>query len=255
VGVIDIHTHVLHGLDDGARTVEESVAMLELAAADGTTDLVATPHANSRFPFRPDLVAERIAALEGRSPVRLHRGCDFRLQSDTIEDALRSPAKYAINGRTYLLVEFPDLSLFPNTDLVLAPLLDAGLVPIVTHPERHRDLQSRPDDLARWIGMGCAVQITAGSLTGAFGERPRAAAELFVARGLAHVVASDAHDIGRRPPRLSVAHALVADRWGEEAAQALFVDHPRAALTGEAFDTTAQPRAPRKRRWFSFLRG
>ena len=157
VEFVDIHSHVLYGLDDGVRTAADSRAMLEMAAAGGTTDLVATPHANSRYPFESAVVDAQIAELGAASPVRLHRGCDFRLQSDTIEDALQHPSKHAINQLSYLLVEFADVAMFAHTDEVLLQLLGAGLVPIITHPERHGQLRHRPDDLARWIGFGCYV--------------------------------------------------------------------------------------------------
>lgn len=154
---VDIHAHILHGLDDGARSLEESCAMLAMAAAGGTTDIVATPHANSRYPWDPARVDARLAELDERSPLRVHRGCDFRLQPDTIEDALAHPAKYTINGRSYLLVEFPELSLFSHTEHVLERLIDVGLAPVITHPERHRSLPGRHADLAHWMGRVVAV--------------------------------------------------------------------------------------------------
>jgi protein-tyrosine phosphatase len=152
---VDIHTHVLHGLDDGAKTLQDSVAMLKLAAAAGTTDIVATPHASGQYVFRPDLIDQRITELQPLVDVRIHRGCDFHLQMNNINDALADPDKYTINGRGYLLVEFPELSIFSSTDEILLELLDGGLVPIITHPERNANLQRKLDDLARRIELGC----------------------------------------------------------------------------------------------------
>jgi hypothetical protein len=96
---VDIHSHVLYGLDDGAKTIEESVAMLAIAEASGTTDIVATPHANSQFEFRPDVVSRRIEELQARTRVRIHSGCDFHLHVDNIQDALAHPERYTIRPR------------------------------------------------------------------------------------------------------------------------------------------------------------
>ena len=170
MGYVDIHSHVLYGIDDGARTREQSVEMLQLAAQSGTSDIVATPHANGQYAFDPEIVEERIAELSARTKLRIYPGCDFHLQFDNIEDALTHPEKYTINHKGYLLVEFPDVGVFTETDAILARLLDGGMVPIVTHPERNRELQRRVDDLARWVANGCYVQVTAGSFEGTFGK-------------------------------------------------------------------------------------
>src|SRR5206468_1318953 len=148
---------------DGPRTREQSVEMLELAAQSGTTDIVATPHANWRYVFEPEVIEERIAELSADTELRIYPGCDFHLQSDNIEDALAHPEKYTINHKGYLLVEFPDLSIFTDADAVLMRLLDGGMVPIITHPERNRELQRRLDDLASWVEQGSYVQVTAGA--------------------------------------------------------------------------------------------
>lgn len=249
VEFIDIHSHVLHGLDDGARDFDDTCAMLQMAAAGGTTDIVATPHANSRYPFDPAAISARLNELQGRSPLRVHRGCDFRLQSDTIDDALTHPTKYTINQKCYLLAEFPEHTVFSHTENVLARLLDVGIVPIITHPERHRELPTRFDDLARWIDMGCYLQVTAGSLTGRFGRGARAHARRLVARGLVHFVASDAHDTRSRPPTLGEAYRELVQEWGETAVRPLFSDNPRAVLAGEPFDSFVKPLRQR-RRWY-----
>ncbi len=253
-GFIDIHSHVLYGLDDGAKTREESVAMLELAARSGTTDIVATPHANGMYAFDPDLIDERIAELSPLTTVRIHRGCDFHLQADNIEDAIAHPEKYTVDGKGYLLVEFPDVAVFHNTRDILARLLDEGMVPIITHPERNRELQRRLDDLGKWVESGCYVQVTAGSCLGRFGRAAKACAESLIEAGLAHFIASDAHDCERRPPTLDAAYAALVEEWGEDRIRPLFVDNPRAVLTGDAVDYEYQGRSPKARKWYRFWR-
>ncbi len=129
---------MLFGLDDGARTMEDSLAMVRMAAERGTTDLVATPHANLQFKFNPELIAERMAQLEKAAGgvLRLYTGCDFHLSYDNIQDAIEHPRKYTINQQRYLLVEFSELLVFKNTEDIFARLRDAGMTPIITHPER-----------------------------------------------------------------------------------------------------------------------
>jgi protein-tyrosine phosphatase len=252
VGYVDIHSHILYGLDDGAKTPEESLDMLQLAASAGTTDIVATPHANGQYAFNPELIEQRITELSAGAPIRIHRGCDFHLQFDNIQDALAHPEKYTINHKTYLLAEFPDLSIFVNTEQILSQLLDHGMIPIITHPERNDKLQRRVDDLARWVDIGCYVQVTAGSCTGRFGKKAKLCAETLMKRGLVHFIASDAHDRRHRPPSLSGAYDALAEQWGEEAIQPLFVDHPRAVLTGDPIEFEFQPAVVRRRKWYHF---
>lgn len=254
MGFVDIHSHVLYGLDDGAKTREESLELLDIAARSGTTDLVATPHANSRYPFRPDLIAALVEELGGASPVHLYPGCDFHLQFDNIEDASANPDKYTINHRSYLLVEFPEMSVFPETEAILGRLVDAGMIPIISHPERNLHLRERYDDLGQWIGDGCYVQVTAASFTGLFGRAAKSSAHELLARGLVHFVASDAHDPRHRTTRLDAAYAALVERWDEDLIAPLFIDNPRAVVLGEAIDFEFPPSAPKARKWYQFFR-
>ena len=224
-----------------------------IAVANGTTDIVATPHANGRYTYDPAIIDARIAELAARvSGIRIHRGCDFHLQVDNIEDAMAHPQKYTVNQKSYLLVEFPDFSIFPNTEEILQRLLDGGMVPIITHPERNTALQRRMDQLARWVEFGCYVQVTASSLTGLFGKRPKAYADQLVARGLAHFVASDAHDLKFRPPTLEGAYQYLAGKWDEQAIRPMFVENPAAVLTGDSIDFEFEPRPTARRKWYQF---
>jgi len=253
VGFVDIHSHVLYGLDDGAKRLEDSVAMLELARTSGTSDIVASPHASGKYKYRPELVDARIAELNAAAHgIRVHRGCDFHLQMDNIENALADPQKYSINGAGFLLVEFPDLSVFADPEAILLRLLDGGLTPIITHPERNGPLQKRIDDLARWVDSGCYVQVTAGSITGGFGKAAKATAETLLGRGLVHFVASDGHDCVHRPPRLDEAFELLASESGEETVRPLFVENPAAVLRGEPPECDVVLGTQRSRKWYQF---
>src|SRR5713226_9366773 len=149
--------------------------MLRLAAESGTSDLVASPHSNHQFKFDPEIVAEKIEELRRAAGgiVRIHTGCDFHLSFDNIQDSLQHPRKYAINHKNYVLVEFSDLLIPKTTDEVFYQMQAAGMVPIITHPERNMLLQQRLDKLAQWIESGCLVQVTAQSFLGGFGKHAK----------------------------------------------------------------------------------
>jgi len=248
--MVDIHSHILWGLDDGAETLDQSLAMLKIAAESGATDIVATPHANYRYAFQPALVAQRIgevSAASGGRP-RIHAGCDFHLSFDNVQDALEHPTKYTIDGGRYLLVEFPDTAL-TGMGAALGALLQRGLVPVMTHPERQPELRRITPDFEAWIHMGCLVQVTAQSLLGRFGKHAEESAWEMIRRGFAHIVASDAHDDKDRVPRLDEAFEAVRSRAGRPCAQLLFVDNPQAVIAGESVATEIPRRPSRFRFW------
>jgi len=248
---VDIHSHVLYGLDDGAKTLEESVAMMEIAARDGTTDIVGTPHSDQTYQFQPEVIVERVgelnAALGGR--IQVHHGCDFHLHFDNIQDCLANPAKYTINNKRYLLVEFANTQIAKTTEEVFGRMTCADITPVITHPERNPLLQRRMEDLAHWVRLGCLVQVTAQSFLDRFGKRARHAADELMERRMVHFVASDAHDTDDRTPVLGEAFAYLATRYGADKAKALFSDHPRATLTGQYLEVE-EPAVVKKRKWF-----
>jgi protein-tyrosine phosphatase len=240
-------------VDDGSPSLDISLEMLRQAARHGTSQMVATPHANLDYPYDPAVIAERFAELQAAndSGMKLHLGCDFHLAYEYIEDALANPRKYTIAGGAYLLVEFSDFVILKTTGEIFSSLLRHGMRPVITHPERNLLLQKRLDDLGEWVAMGCGIQVTGQSLLGDFGSRAQKFAERLLDEGLVHVVASDAHDLEHRPPRLDLAYERVAGEWGEEGARHLFVENPGAVLgSGNWAGVTAK----RKRRFFSFLR-
>lgn len=259
VFMVDIHCHLLPGLDDGPETIEESLEMVEMALADGITHIAATPHSNDVYPFDCErnlgVCRELAGRLEGR--LTLTTGCDFHLSYENVEAATASPERFALNQKKYLLLEFADFALPPFLDQALGRLQQAGLKLIVTHPERNPLVRASRERLRGWIEAGCYVQITGQSLTGRFGPAAERAALEYLDRGWAHFVASDAHNVGRRPPRLRQAYDLVAARRGPQAARALFHDNPLAALRGDPLPWAPDPDeaetpAPARRRFFFF---
>lgn len=256
--MVDIHSHFLPGLDDGAKTVEDSLAMIEMAAADGTTHLVGTPHCNAKYKFSLERNRALLAELQARvgSRIRLLSGCDFHLSYENLQQALADKSPFTINQGDYLLAEFSDYALAPNTFELLHNLRLHGIFPIITHPERNPLLHERGlKFLARLVEMECPVQVTAASFTGRFGRRAQEFAEELLAHRLVHIVASDAHDTRDRPPRLSPAREAVAALAGEDVARALFVENPRAVIDNCPLPYLPTPAVPpkrqrRKRFWF-----
>jgi protein-tyrosine phosphatase len=242
-------------VDDGARTIEDSLAMVRMAAEHGTTDIVATPHASPAYKFDSERNRDRLAQIEEAAGgvLRLHTGCDFHLSFDNIQDAIEHPSKYTIDHKNYLMVEFSDMLVFHNTAEIFGRLMDAGMVPVITHPERNPLLRQRIEAIASWVAFGARVQVTAQSLTGRFGKRAKAFSEELLNQGLVHVIASDGHDIVHRPPCMDEAFAWLTSNYSEETATLLCVTNPEAALDSKPMQkaTVGETRAP-KRSWFKF---
>ena len=232
--MIDIHCHILPEVDDGPKTWEMAAEMVRIAVADGIEHIVATPHADDQYAFDRGLCAaalERLQGVAGKS-LALTLGCDFHFSYDNVQDALSHPARYAIGETPYLLLEFSDYAISPQTLDVLRGLRQAGLVPIVTHPERNLLMQRSPGEVLRLIECGCPVQVTASSLTGGWGEAARRTALWLLEHDAVHALATDAHSAKNRPPRLSAAREAAAQHVGGDVARALVDDNPRAIIAG-----------------------
>jgi protein-tyrosine phosphatase len=256
--MVDVHCHILPGLDDGPDDFELSLAMAESAIADGITHVVATPHSSNEYFFNYSRVKELRDELEAKIGGRLvlATGCDFHLNPENL-DALRADApRFCINQRDYLLVEFNEFSIPPAMDQTLHEIQLLGLRPVITHPERNAILRAQPQRLARWVRLGCFIQVTAGSLTGSFGPGAQKDAWRWIADGLVHFVASDAHNMRGRPLRLRVAFDLVQEQFGEEKSRALFVENPMAAFEGRDLphvpELHDERKISRRKRFFFF---
>ena len=256
--MVDLHCHILPGLDDGPKSMDVSLAMAEDAIADGISHIVATPHASSTHSFEYQRVCaarDELAACLGER-LALATGCDFHLNVENLDAIRRDPRPFCINQKDYLLVEFNEFSIPPAMDQTLHHLQLAGLHPIVTHPERNAILRTRPERLQTWIAHGSYVQITAGSLTGVFGPVAQECAWSLLAKGWVHFISSDAHNTERRPLKLKFAFDEVANQLGEERARALFVENPGAAFGGQPLpylpEVSVAPEPPRRKRFFFF---
>jgi protein-tyrosine phosphatase len=231
--MIDIHCHILPGVDDGPADIGTSMMMLRTAAEDGITHIVATPHFVCEGTGSVADIQSRLAELRERvgeegTPLMLHAGADIRLSPGLIERIGKRDIP-TINGSRYFLLELPEI-IPPNIERFF---FDAGLkslVPIITHPERNSGLLSRPERITSLREAGALYQLTAMSITGEFGDDVQRFSRLLVKRGAVDFVATDAHDPVWRKPNLSRAHGSVIRMSGEREARRIFLENPSAVL-------------------------
>jgi protein-tyrosine phosphatase len=243
--LIDIHCHILPEVDDGPKSWDVAVEMCRMAAADGITHLVATPHSNDRYHFDHLYLrgcVERLQSLAGPAP-KLSLGCDFHLSYDNLQSVLEFPGRYTIAGSRYLLVELSDFSIPVQTGDWFFKLANCGVTAIITHPERNAILRQSPQRVIEWVEMGCVVQVTANALSGFWGPRVQRVAEWLLEHEAVHVVASDAHDTKNRTPVLSAAKEALTAVCGDEVAKALVEENPRAILEGQSLPYFPKPAA------------
>jgi protein-tyrosine phosphatase len=196
----------------------------------------------------------------GRNQLVFSIGCDFHLSFENIEDAIAHPRRYTIAAKQYLLVELSDYGIPPQVNDGLFELQSAGMVPIITHPERNAILQRRPERILEWVDAGCLVQVTASAITGFWGPIAKRVAMWLLEHDGVHVLATDAHDDKNRPPILSEARDAVSKRFGADVARALVLDNPAAIVAGQPLpiprhapsrDPQAKERVKNDKRGFS----
>ena len=260
--MVDIHHHLLWGVDDGAKDFATSLAMAKACAQDGVTHVVCTPHANGQFNYDPDGNKLKVAELQERLkaddvPLSVGLGCDFHLSYDNVMEAKVSPTKFSVNGLGYLMVEIPDYGVPSGLTETFYELQLAGLTPILTHPERNPTLQQDYSRLGEWMRGGVLVQVTGDSVTGKMGRKAEKLAHLLLRQRWVHFIASDAHNLSSRPPRLSEAKALIAKKYGESYAEALLETNPMAVFEGKALAAIDEPQGlyedVREKSWWQRL--
>jgi protein-tyrosine phosphatase len=241
--VVDIHSHILPEVDDGSKSWEMSVAMCRMAAADGITHQVATPHANDRYPYDRAYLQGLVAHLQQLvgDALTLSLGCDFHLSYDNLQDVLANPARYSIEGSRYMLVELSNYSIPQQTTDCFLKLGDRGITAVITHPERNPILRENLQRVVEWAEQGCVIQVTGSSFTGFWGERTRRAAHWLLEHDAVHVLATDAHDTEKRVPVLSTARGAVAEICSEEVAEALVEANPRAIIHSQPLPYFPRP--------------
>lgn len=239
--MIDIHSHIIPGIDDGSSSMSESIEMLRAAARAGVTLIVATPHCFSypRSPRTPDIahslekLAKTAACDSEASKVELSMGAEIMLDPGVWEVLSRGGIPPLGGSGVHILVELPMLSVPEYTEKTLFQLKAGGYVPIIAHPERNYELSQDLEMLKRFIQMGVLVQVDAGSIVGAYGNMAEESSLKMLRCNMCHFVASDAHQAGAYSRLLPEARRCVADIMGEDAARTLFEANPRSVLEGK----------------------
>lgn len=236
---VDVHCHLLAGLDDGPDTLEESIALCGALVADGITSVVASPHQLERYNRENTLavieakIAELVSELQKLAiPLEIVPGADVRIDERLAKLLDVGEISTIANLGRQLLLELPH-EFIVNPLSTIAMLGKRGIQTIMTHPERHRYLRGSVSGPRSWVQAGAVVQVTAGSLLGEFGNSANEHAWRLVEAGVAGLVASDAHGAQQRPPRMGEALALVSRVMGEEVARRICLENPWRVLKGE----------------------
>lgn len=232
--MIDLHCHLLPSIDDGARNISESIALAKVAYESGITHVVCTPHIHDGY-FNNDIeIIESThgifkSALEREGiPLKSHFAAEVRINPNIISmvQEERVPFLGYFDGQPVLLLELPHSHIPPGTEQLIQWLKKQGIVPMVAHPERNRDILANYNK-ANWLrGKGVLFQLTAGAITGTFGQRVQDCVFKLLNDGFADIIATDAHNMSKRPPELAGAYQLVKDEFGVASAEDLCTNNP-----------------------------
>lgn len=223
--MIDLHCHLLPGIDDGPENMEESLALAQSAVDQGITHVLCTPHHNNGRYENPKAsiiaaVAElQIALDETQIPLTVLEGQEVRITGELIEDLNEDNLLFTDLNDTYLLIEFPSADVPAFSETLLFELRGMGKIPVIVHPERNRFFMEDPDRLIPFLEMGCLAQLTAPSIVGIFGKKIQKTAHEMVERNLVQMVASDAHGIDKRPFYLKEAYTEIERKFGDNVAR------------------------------------
>lgn len=237
--LVDIHSHILPNVDDGAENWNQSLEMLKNAADEGIRKIVATPHILSEPHFREESKIVRIyeelknRAREKDIDIEIFLACEIMAQPDT---SLAHRIATFNDNKKYFLIEFPMNSIPRFVPEKLFEFVVDGKVPIIAHPERNFGFQQRPDFIYDYIQRGNLMQVNEGSLRGRFGKDIQEFALKMIEHNSVHFVASDGHKVDRRKVTLNECFGLVAEKYGKKLAKKLFIENPEKAILGEKIE-------------------
>lgn len=235
VQLIDIHSHILPGVDDGAKTLEEAIAMCKIAEADGITTIVATPHSmNGLYLNKKETVCRKVDEFNNtlkkeEIKINILPGLDLHLYPELLFHLKNGKILTVNNHGCYLILEFPDV-ISSHIESICFNLQIQGVIPIISHPERNYFFQKNPQILQGFVDRGALVQVTAMSITGEFGKEAEKTVKDLLRKNLVHIIATDAHSVNRRPPRLSPAVKVAAEIVGKEQAWAMVTTIPERII-------------------------
>ena len=258
--MVDIHSHILSNVDDGARSLEESVEMCRASAADGIDVMVATPHAHDSVhkTHDPEFLRQKVAELNSKlnGNPRVVLGCELRFTHALVKQLCETHSAPTIAGGPYALVEFPHAVVPNGSEHPLFELMSNRITPIIAHPERNIMLLTEPERFYELVSLGVLGQMDTGSITGQFGKKVQQASRVMLENGLIHFIASDCHNTRNRLPGMSAAVAATAEVVGEDYARAIAEDNPAAVVAGRPIPTRPSATLPqKKRRWLLFGKG
>ncbi|MEW5766220.1 MAG: CpsB/CapC family capsule biosynthesis tyrosine phosphatase [bacterium] len=239
--MIDIHAHILPGLDDGVRSIDEAVEIIKQAERGGIKIIVATPHLIWGTAYAPsrETIEKGMKELQSRlSPACRHvtflSGAELYLDGTQDINRILKEDPITLNNQNYLLIEFPLHQVPPNTREIVTAFLNEGIIPIIAHPERNKDILDKPNLLFELIEQGAVSQLDGGSLLGHHGRRAKKWAEIFLVHHLVQVIASDVHFfLPGDVPYLYLAYERAVDLIGERAAKIKVITNPKRIIEGK----------------------
>jgi len=220
--MIDLHCHILPGIDDGAEDLDASIAMAKIAISQGITHILCTPHHNNGKYCNPksnviSLVSSLQTELDQRHlPLTVLEGQEVRITGDLIEDIQQDNILFTDLDDTYILIEFPTMEVPTYTERMFFDLLQIGKIPVIVHPERNGHFRKDPNNLIPFLDLGCLAQLTAPSYVGTFGKDIQRTARTMVEHNLVQMVASDAHGVKKRTFYMKEAYQQIAKDFGNE---------------------------------------
>ena len=220
--MLDLHCHILPGIDDGAEDIDASLAMAEKAISQGITHILCTPHHNNGKYVNPkEFVIQQVTKLQAeldkrKLPLTLFEGQEVRITGDLLEEIQQKRILFTDVGNMYLLIEFPTMDVPAYTEQLFFDLRARGHVPIIVHPERNAKFREDPNRLIPFLEMGCLAQLTAPSYVGIFGKNIQKTAKQMVEHRLVQMVASDAHGVQKRNFYLKEAFEAIQQDFGRD---------------------------------------
>lgn len=239
--MIDLHSHLLYGVDDGASNLDESLALARIAVADGIHTAVLTPHIHpGRYSNVRSGLLNKVLKFQGELdqagiPLQLRLGGEVRLSVESLELILDGEVPFLgiVDGYKVMLLEFPHQMIPVGSQQFIEKLIAMKIRPLIAHPERNKAVMAQPERIRVFVDSGCWLQVTAGSISGRFGEQSKQTASWLIRNDLVHVLASDAHNAEHRPPVLSEGRDAVVALLGDQRAWAMVRERP-AKIIGHA---------------------
>lgn len=246
--MIDLHCHMLPGIDDGPKTMDQSLAMARFAVEHGITHSVLTPHIhpgcydNDYNKIRAVFETFQALLAEENIPLEIGMAAEVRVCAELpmMIAQKKIPFLGEWQGMKVMLLEFPHENLTVGAEKLIGWLMDRNILPLIAHPERNQSVMRQPDRIKPYKEMGCLLQITAGSITGLFGEASQKCALTYIEQDAAFVIATDAHNLHKRQPTLQSAKEFLLPIFGEDKVNSLLVSNPASILQNYIIDNNKE---------------